>query len=273
MLMALPLCFTACSSDNDDNDSNENKGKKYLAEITVKEHQWKFGERSEYGDLYERFTYNEENLLIKLETNYYLSAVQSRIPKYTLYAYDERNRLVEKNEYELSLLQNKYRYQYNEFDSVSVMQKYSKDGSLNETHTYEYDTNHRLIKDTEIVNYVRNDYGYIHTYTYSGNKVTEVITMFEDGSPFGTYVREYDSHKNLISSSYTSAQDGKTSISKYEYEYDSKGRISKSTSPYSILYKRYKEYTYNDDGTINKIHLSYSDRNDQSDLIYTYTWK
>ena len=28
LLMALPLCFTACSSD--DNDSTENKGKKYL---------------------------------------------------------------------------------------------------------------------------------------------------------------------------------------------------------------------------------------------------
>lgn len=35
LLMALPLCFTACSSDNNDNGSTENNGKKYLAETNT----------------------------------------------------------------------------------------------------------------------------------------------------------------------------------------------------------------------------------------------
>ena len=97
--------------------------------------------------------------------------------------------------------------------------------------------------------------------------------MLEDGSFFGKYVYEYDSHHNLVKSSYTSGNNGKTTSSVYKYEYDSKGRIAKKTSPRLVSDEQYMEYTYNEDGTIDKIHVSNNYNNDQSDLVYTYTYK
>ena len=38
--------------------------------------------------------------------------------------------------------------------------------------------------ETEIVNYIRNNYGYIRSYEYKGNIVTVTTTLLEDGSFF-----------------------------------------------------------------------------------------
>lgn len=257
----------SCSSDDDDNGTSGGHGKKFLAEITVREYKWKFGDRSDYGEIYESYKYDSNGNLTEYENN-------SGIANYTYkYIYDDKNRITEKNEYRLYSLNYKYKYQYNEIDSVSVMYQYNEKGSLTETHYYEYDNLRRLEKETRIVNYISNGYGNVDSYSYDGNVVTIIGTNYEDGKLRYTKVLEYDSHKNLTKSTYTSTDDGKPSVTEYEYEYDSNGRISKSTTPYYLIYKKYKEYTYNEDGTINKIHLSYSDNNEQSDLIYTYTWK
>lgn len=273
ILMAVcSICTVSCGSDDDDNDIPNNPSKKYLAEISIKEYEWKFGERSSYGELYELYKYNEKGKLTSSESHHYSAVIKGRYLDRTDYVYDDRDRVIEKNEYDFSILQYKYKYEYNSFDSVSVMCKYSKSGSLNETHQYEYDNSKRLSKETEIVNYVRNDYGYVRSYEYSGNTVTVTTTMLEDGSFFGKSVYEYDSHHNLVKSSYTSGTDGKTTSSVYKYEYDSKGRLIKKTSP-DLSHERYREYTYNEDGTIEKIHVSNNYNNDQSDLVYTYTYK
>lgn len=275
MAVATLFAFPGCSSDDDDNDTVDNS-KKYLAEITVKEHQWKFGERSDYGELYERYTYNEKGKLTKFETNYYLSVVKSRISESTVYTYDERDRVIEKNEYELSLLQYKYKYQYNDFDSVSVMLKYNKDGKLYTEYTYEYDGSKRLSKLTERDALSSSGYGYVRNYSYSGNTVTEVTTMLKDGSPFGTMVWEYDSHHNLLKETWTNDETGKSTVQKdNSYEYNTKGQLTRWTSKNWIFTDElsYRDYYYNEDGTIERIHLSYSFKDDKSDLIYTYTWK
>lgn len=120
MGFAAVLSLSCCSSDDDDNGNSGDSGKKYLAEVTVKEHPWKFGERTTYGEDYEDYKYDAKGNLIEKETNNY---------KY-VYTYDDKNRLVEMNEYWLYSLNYKYKYQYNEFDSVSVMLKYNKDGKL-----------------------------------------------------------------------------------------------------------------------------------------------
>jgi YD repeat-containing protein len=273
--LGLFLIFTLSSCSSDDDNGDINNGKKYLAEIVVKEHEWKFGERQQYGAVYERYTYNEKGKITKFETNYYIAVVKSRIPRSIVYSYDEKDRITEKNEYELSLLQYKYKYEYNSFDSVSIMYEYSRDGSLNRTHKYEYDSNRRLSKETEIVNYMRNDYGYIHTYEYNGNTVIITQRMLDDGSLFGKTVNEYDSHNNIVKSSWTDGDTGKTTSSIYKYEYDSKGRVIKKTSPdgFGKNDEQYRDYSYNDDGSIHIIHLSNNHSDNQSDLEYTYTYK
>lgn len=268
------LLCVACSSDDDDNGSPDTGGKKYLAEISINEYEWKFGERSSYGPLYELYQYNEKGLLTHSESHHYSSLIGGRFDDSMDYTYDEKGRLIEKNDYDFGLLQYKYKYEYNSFDSVSVMYEYDKKGSLCETHKYEYDNNRRPSVVTRRVNYISNNYGYVDTYEYNGNTVTITTTRLKDGSLFGKYVNEYDSHNNMVKSSWTDGETGKTSTSEFKYEYDSKGRISKKTSPYSSgLYEKYEEYSYNEDGTIHIKHVSYSDNNDQSDLEYTYTYK
>lgn len=51
MAMLPMMLFTACSSD-DENDTSKND--KYLYEIRVTEHKYKYGTAEEYGELYSR---------------------------------------------------------------------------------------------------------------------------------------------------------------------------------------------------------------------------
>lgn len=273
LLLAVGLAtmfnLVSCSSDDDDNGTGGN-GKKYLAEITVKEHPWKFGECSEYGEDYEIYKYDEKGNLIQYDDFRGLL-----IYRYT-YVYDEKKRIIEKNDLRLYSLEYKYKYQYNEFDSVSVMQKYNKDGKLYTEYTYEYDSSKRLSKLTERDALSSTGYGYARKYSYSGNTVTEVTTMLKDGSPFGTMVWEYDNHHNLLKETWTNDETGKSTVQKdNSYEYNAKGQLTKWTSK-GYYFKdelSYRDYYYNEDGTIERIHLSYSFKDDKSDLIYTYTWK
>ena len=276
MGFAAVLSLSCCSSDDDDNGNSGDSGKKYLAEVTVKEHSWKFGERTTSGEDYENYKYDAKGNLIEKETNYYISLLSGRNNYKYVYTYDDKNRLVEMNEYWFDFLNYKYKYQYNEFDSVSVMLIYNKDGELYTEYTYEYDGSKRLSKLTERDALSSSGYGYVRKYSYSGNSVTEVTTMLKDGSPFGTKVWEYDSHHNLLKETWTNDETGKSTIQKdNSYEYNSKGQLTKRTSK-GYYFKdelSYRDYYYNEDGTIERIHLSYSFKDDKSDLIYTYTWK
>lgn len=267
--------LVSCSSDNDDDGAGGN-GKNYLAEITVREHPWRFGERTAYGEDYESYKYDEKGNLTEKETHYYVYRLESRNFYRYVYTYDERNRLVQMNEYHFYSLEYRYKYQYNDFDSVAVKQKYNDEGKLDTEYTYEYDSSKRLSKLTEREAWLSSDYGYVKNYSYSGNTVTEVTTMLEDGSPFGTFVWEYDSHKNLLKEIWTNDETGKSTVQKENsYEYNAKGQLTKWTSK-GYYFKdelSYRDYYYNEDGTIERIHLSYSFKDDKSDLIYTYTWK
>lgn len=267
MGLALMLNLTNCSSDNDDNGTSDNNGKKYLAEITVKEYPWKFGERTTYGEDYENYKYDAKGNLIEKKTNY-----PQQVNYRYVYTYDEKNRLVEMNEYWLYSLNYKYKYQYNDFDSVATMQKYNKEGRLYEDWTYDYDSSRRLSKATEKGSII----DYVHTYQYEGNKVIEVTNRLDNGKLFGTFIWEYDSHKNLLTETWINGDTGTSTVQKdMAYEYNAKGQLIKRISKGYILSDRlsYRDYYYNEDGTIERIHLSYSFKDDKSDLIYTYTWK
>ena len=272
MVAILPMIlFTACSSDDEGLDN----GTKYLSEIVIKEHEKKFGEISEYGELYEQYKYNQDGTIAEKTTNHYVNAVDSRIDYTYKYTYDNQGRLIERNDYELTLFEKKYKYEYNSIDSVSRMMVYDEDGDLNEDWTFEYDNQRRLIKTIEKDIWLSNDFGYISEYTYENNKVYVVKHSIKDGTLFGRYIYEYDSKGNLLQETYISGDKDKESIEqKFEYKYDSLGRIQrKSKKAYLFDNWTYYDYLYNDDGTINKISISYSYKDDESELRYNYVWK
>lgn len=264
MGFSVVLGLSSCSSDDEDTPHQ-----KYLAEITVKEYPWKFGERSTSGKDYESYKYDETGNLLRKKFITQGSGV--RIPYTYDYSYDDRNRVIVMDEDGLNKY--KYKYQYNEFDSVSVMQKYhGNDGYLISEYTYEYDNNKRLSKSTERNALLSSNNGYVRKYSYNGNTVTEVSTMLEDGSLFGTMVWEYDNHHNLLKETWTD-KTGKSYVQKLNvYEYNTEGQLTKWTSKNNDKFS-YRDYYYNEDGSIELIHLSYSFKEDKSDLIYTYTWK
>lgn len=272
--IAAMLCLASCSSDDDDNGNSGGNGKRYLAEITVKEHPWKFGERSSYGEDYENFKYDEKGNLIEKTTNYINNTIGTRIYQRYKYTYDDRNRLIVMDQWGISFAETKYKY--NEFDSVSVKTTYNNEGRPITEYTYEYDRNKRLSKEIEHILYLGPDNGYIYEYSYSGNTVTMVTTDLKFGTLESTTVYEYDSHHNLLKSLTTSAVTGKTTVyDDNSYEYNTKGQLTRWASKNWVLKNdiSYRNYYYNEDGTTERIHLSYSFKEDQSDLIYTYTWK
>lgn len=267
-VMAILFFLTSCSEDED----FKTEEVEYLSEIIINEHEKKFGEISEYGELYERYIYNQDGTLQEKTTNHYLAGLGCRLERNYKYKYDEKKRVIEKNEYELTLFKKKYKYEYNSIDSVSRMFVYNDDGDLDEEWTYEYNNRKKLIRTTEKDAW---DFGYVSEYRYEGNNIYIEKTNIKDGSLFGNFIFEYDSHGNLLQEIFISGNTGKESIEqKYEYMYDTLGRIQrKSEKDYYSDYWTYYDYYYNEDGTINKISVSYSYKDDESELRYNYILK
>lgn len=267
-VMAILFFLTSCSEDED----FKTEEVEYLSEIIINEHEKKFGEISEYGELYEKYIYNQDGTLQEKTTNHYLAGLGCRLERNYKYKYDEKKRVIEKNEYELTLFKKKYKYEYNSIDSVSRMFVYNDDGDLDEEWTYEYNNQKKLIRTTEKDAW---DFGYVSEYRYEGNNIYIEKTNIKDGSLFGNFIFEYDSHGNLLQEIFISGNTGKESIEqKYEYMYDTLGRIQrKSEKDYYSDYWTYYDYYYNEDGTINKISVSYSYKDDESELRYNYILK
>lgn len=273
LLAFLPMfMFSACSKENEESN-NDKIG--YLSEVVVKEHKKKFGEISEYGELYEQYKYNQDKTIAEFTTNYYVDIVSSRIEHTYQYIYDNKKRLIERNDYELTLFKERRKYEYNSIDSISRMLVYNDDGDLYEDWTFEYDNQRRLIKTVENDVWLSSNFGYISEYRYEGNNVYIEKTNIGDGSLFGNFIFKYDSHGNLLQETYINGDTGKESIEqKYEYKYDSLGRIQRKSK--KELYSDswiYYDYFYNEDGTINKISVSYSYKDDEFELRYNYIWK
>lgn len=262
-----------CSCSNEDNASNGAANKKNKV-ITVTEYDWKYGEKSTSGELYEKFTYNESNLLTKKETHYYSAVVEDRIADYYTYTYDANNHLLQSTEDGISSYV--YKYTSNSIDSIATMDQYDKKGKLTESWEYTYDNSKRLIQ-------AKQTYGilicYVDDYTYNGNNVVVTRHRVDNGELFGTYYYEYDSHKNLLKKTWENAESGEQTLQAYnEYTYNSNGSVLKKTVHEHTSYGtmddiRYEVYTYNADGSIKTIHKSYSYKSDESDLEYTYSYE
>lgn len=84
----------------------------------------------------------------------------------------------------------------------------------------------------------------------------------------------YDEHKNLTKEIWINGDTGKEDLSTFnEYTYNAQGKVQRKTIHQYLFPENvtYNDYTYNSDGSIKSVHVSYSWKDDQSDLDYSYT--
>lgn len=261
------LFVNSCSKSDSGSAENQLDGYKT---VTVTEYSWKFGEKSSYGDLYEQFRYDDNGRLISKETNYKNNLV-GRIPHLYSYSYNEKGCLVEQVESGLSWY--KYKYTSNDIDSVATMQKYGKDGKLDEEWEYSYDNHRRLLQAKQVY---AIGICYVDDYSYSGNETRVVRHRLDNAELFGTTIYQYDAQNNLIRKIWISGETGKEDLEIHnEYVYNASGKIQRKIIHEYLFPENvtYLDYSYNQDGSIKSIHVSYSWKNDQFDRDYEYEYK
>ena len=238
--LVLGLGFVSCSSDDDDDEYTNGGEGKYLAEEVITRYVWTGNHRSSEGEPYQITRYNKDGRIVNIENYYYGSRVD-----YTYYENGDKKeeRFYDKN----NTITSTYKYEYNYVDSFVVMYSYNWKDQLVSTIKSEYNNDKKLIRETEIVDSIGNDYGRVKTYSYSGNTKTTEITDLKDGF-YRRIIEEVDNHGNFKFVDY-----GNT-VHKYENEYDSEGRILTITEYFSDEEAdyNYTGYTYNDDGTVKK---------------------
>ena len=264
IIIAIFLCnlfLLGCSS-------NELKREQNLSAISITEHKQLFGKYQEEGRLREYILFNEDSTIAE-KKKYYYKDDKCITHKWT-YIYDNKKRLIEENYYYIDTLSlnNKKVFEYNEIDSVSKLHFYLGNGELDTTFSFEYDNKKRLITKKE------NDLilgTFISKYTYDTYLMR--IDTYNEDTYWSTIIHEYDSFGNLLKQSYISAKNGQETIERQnKYTYTSTGKIKhqESTHYESTIFK---DFTYNDDETIQKIALSYPNKHTKSELRYNYIWK
>ena len=239
--LVLGLGFVSCSGDDDDDEYTNGGEGKYLAEEVITRYVWTGNHRSSEGEPYQITRYNKDGRIVNIENYYYGSRVD-----YTYYENGDKKeeRFYDRN----NTITSTYKYEYNYVDSFVVMYSYNWKDQLVSTIKSEYNNDKKLIRETEIVDSISNDYGKVKTYSYSVNTKTTDITNLKDGLLYRRIIEEVDSHGNFKFVDY-----GNT-VYKYENEYDSEGRILTITEYFSDEEAdyNYTGYTYNDDGTVKK---------------------
>ena len=279
--LVLGLGFVSCSGDDDDDEYTNGGEGKYLAEEVITRYVWTGNHRSSEGEPYQITRYNKDGRIVNIENYYYGSRVD-----YTYYENGDKkeDRFYGKN----NTLIYTYKYEYSVGASLMVRYCYNWQNQLVSTIKTEYNNDKKLIRETEIVDSIGNDYGTVKTHSYSGNTETIDITNLKDGSFSDRIVHEEDSHGNVTKTTFIPyGWYTKTHEYKYENEYDSEGRILTITEHFSDEESdyNYTGYTYNDDGTVKKKQQIFSRvttagpglvidyRREVYDYEYTYIYK
>ena len=270
--LVLGLGFVSCSSDDDDDDYTNGEGK-YLAEEIRTRYDWKDGKRSSEGKTYSIYRYDEKGQTINVE--YPSDGDRVNIK------YDENGREIE-NDYQRSNNSSfKNIFEYNSWGKVSVKNRYVED-RLSETVEYEYDNNGRVIKETDTYHYVNgtSKTATIFAYGYGEKADTTYLYYPNNGGFYRKSINERNSHNGILRSTVVYAN-GDTDVLEYEYEYDSKGRITKSVGPIfaggvdptRYAATQYVDMSYNEDGSFHIMHYKIPAKNEEYDLEYTYKYK
>ena len=188
------------------------------------------------------------------------------------YTHNADGEVIESRLYKNDDLVELFKHEYG--NSSLVTYGYNSKNQLVTTVKNEFSQDGKIVKHTEIVDSISKDYGFVSTYSYSGNTETIVDTNLKDGSLNQKHEYEYDSHGNIVKEIYFnySLQKGYT----YEntYEYDAQGRLVSKVCDrdYELVHVN---YTYNDDGTIRNEHYINKGEKlfEEYDLEYTYKYK
>lgn len=262
-LLAATAIFLGCSKDDDNGDDGASK----YTQIKITENIYKYG-KPFIEETFEIYTYDSNKNLIEKYSNPYYEQIEGRISETTTYKYDDQNRLIEERNGD-----ERIEYSYNDRDLISEKKLYKESG-LSKIYTYEYDDNKRIIKEIESDIWISNDYGYISEYSYNGKEVTIHVTNKEDGSFFWHTYQEYDDRGNLILEKYSNERVQDVISRKIIYEYNPDGTIKTKKISTSLVFDGSKfdvfDYTYNEDQTIHKIHISHTYKSGERERIYYY---
>lgn len=259
-LLAATAIFLGCSKDDDNGDDGASK----YTQIKITENIYKYG-KPFIEETFEIYTYDSNKNLIEKYSNPYYEQIEGRISETTTYKYDDQNRLIEERNGDQRI-----EYFYNNIDSISERKLYKESG-LSEIYTYEYDDSGRLIKEIRTRMGIK-EHRYISEYSYNGKEV--IINVIKDGSFFSATHQEYDDRGNLILETYSDERVQESINRKFIYEYNSDGSIKtkKQLAPYNFDGSKFDvfDYTYNEDQTIHKIHISHTYKSGERERIYYY---
>lgn len=268
--LVLGFGFVSCSND-DDKDENANGEGKYLAEVLIVRYDWKDGKRSGEGKIQNLMKYNEKGHVVSSE---YPS------DSYKLeYVYNDEDRTTEVNVTRDDISE-KIKFEYN--GNVAFRYQYSSNDILMQTVKSEYNDKGRLVKETTSYGSPDSNTGNVYTYSYGENTVTITNTNLKDGSLIWQDVEETDSH-NYTTKTVRTLANGDKVLFEYTCEYDSKGRMCKIVGPIvsakegvnisGYAHTQYRERSFNEEGLIEKEHITIPADNVEYDLEYSYKYK
>lgn len=159
---------------------------------------------------------------------------------------------------------------YNEYNDCVYVLSESEDGNtaIESSYSYEYNDDGTLSEMTMVLNGVQM----LYQFEYSDDKRIKNETLYRGGKLWSTAVSEFDEHSNPVRNEISYLEnENLSSVTTYEYEYDSEGRIlvEKYISDKAYLSST-KRYTYDSNGNVASLETQYFDRDLTSLTKYIY---
>lgn len=197
------------------------------------------------------------------EENEITSNDNYEIPENAVYCQTERSYF----QGELTAVCHSY---YNEYNDCVYVLSESEDGNtaIESSYFYEYNDDGTLSE----MNMVLNGVQMFYQFEYSDDKRIKNETLYRNGKLWSTAVSEFDEHSNPLRNEISYLEnENLNSVTTYEYEYDSEGRIlvEKYISDKKYLSST-KRYTYDSNGNAVSLEMQYTDRDLTSLTKYTY---
>lgn len=257
--------FFSCSKDDFE---EPNMTDRKLESFTAYMVPFKYGQPSEINKfIWSEEKYYEDGMLKKKSYRANSNFDESNNTLWAEYYKYENGFLKEMNSKKYDILQDKrhvYKYDNEKHIGTDV---YGENG-LVEKYEFKYQNNEKQPKQMLYWWYYFDSTPTTHTYTYdnNGNMIKDSINY--SNVPYGILFWKYDSHNNMIEESYYSSETKKTVVQAIRnYKYDSTGKIQEYvfSSWYTIYFQKYM-YQYSDNGTVSQID-AYESTNGQDGIF------
>lgn len=246
------LIIFSCSKDD---FKESNLTDKKLESFTAYMLPFKYGQPSEIKKfIWSEEKYYEDGNLKKISYRANSNLDESENTFWSEYYKYENDVLKEMNLKWYDILQDKrhvYKYDNGKHVGTDV---YGEDG-FREKYEYKYQNGEKNPKQMLCWSHFFDSTPTTHTYTYDNNENMIKDSIDYSTIPYGILMWKYDSQNNMIEESYYSSEKDKTTVQDIRsYTYDSKGNIKEFlfSSWYTFYFQKYN-YQYSDDGTIYQI--------------------